>query len=96
MTYKMIAIGVLVVLALSSVMNPKAFRFLTGFLAVAIVALATGYFVLASYSPSPELVNQGSVGRLISRLRTLVSGRPSAEVDAGDHGLVGIDFKEGN
>ena len=77
MIYKMMAIGILALLALSSVMNPKAFRFLSGFLAVAIVTMATGYFVLASYSPTPKSGNQSIVARLISRLKGFVDSPPS-------------------
>jgi len=101
MNYKMIAIGILTLLAFSSVMNPKAFRFFIGVLAVATVTLVTGYFVFASYPPPQDNVKQNGVARQWTRLRTLLHGKPTWDETAQstsqrilaefNHGIIGTD-----
>ena len=66
MTLKMLAIGILVLLGLSSVMNPKTFRAFLGGLATLCMALFFGYVILGG--------KQQKQIPILSQLRQQVTG----------------------
>ena len=60
-----IAIGVLALLALSSVMNPKAFRMLLGALGIAAAAVLAFTVIVASQAAGPDRTRFASISRYV-------------------------------
>lgn len=89
MTLKMVAIGILVLLGLSSVMNPKTFRSFLGGLATLCMALFIGYVIFGDKQQEPL--------PLLSQLQRQIGIQPDwAESAAKTSEIMLEDFKSGN
>lgn len=79
MTLKIIALGILVLLGLSSVMNPRVFRIFLGGLGALGIALFLGLIAVVDRQHGAQTKTNGPAAQVLSRIITALGGQPHWE-----------------
>ena len=79
MTFKLIAIGILALLGLSSVMNPRVFRIFLSGLAALCLALFLGVIVVADREQTASTKPSGPMAKIVSSILTALGQEPHWE-----------------